>query len=80
MKYVQKDFLAVEKQARHGPKKGRATIMKLTEQYLLVITATLKQPRRDANGKIIGLDSPSLLVPSYTPLCAGTLRRLQLRF
>lgn len=40
-------------------------IMKLTEPCLSVITATLKQPMA-ANGKITGLDSPSLFVPHHT--------------
>lgn len=46
-------------------KKGCATIMKLTEVCLSVITATVKQPMA-ANGKITGLDSPSLFVPHHT--------------
>lgn len=39
--------------------------MKLTEVCLSVITATVKQPMA-ANGKITGLDSPSLFVPHHT--------------
>lgn len=62
---MQKDFLAVEKQPKHGQKKGCATTVKLTEVCLSVITATLKQPMA-ANGKITGLDSPSLFVPHHT--------------